>query len=106
MRTSVSLSALLAFTLLCAGARPAFAAPDDPDAEALINRGIELREHGKDDEALGVFKKAFAKSPTPRARAQVALAEQALGLWTAAESDLASCLAAADDAWITNAVGS
>jgi hypothetical protein len=101
VRTFVSLSALLAFTLVSGAARPAFAAPDDPDAEVLISRGIELREHGKDDEALGVFKKAFAKSPTPRARAQVALAEQALGLWTAAESDLVSCLAAADDAWIT-----
>jgi hypothetical protein len=101
VRTFVSLSALLAFTLASGAAMPAFAAPDDPDAEALISHGIELREHGRDDEALGVFKKAFAKSPTPRARAQVALAEQALGLWTAAESDLASCLAAADDAWIT-----
>jgi hypothetical protein len=101
VRTSVSLSALLAFTLMNSGASPAFAAPDDADAEALISRGIELREHGKDDEALGVFKKAFAKSPTPRARAQVALAEQALGLWTAAEGDLVLCLAAGDDAWIT-----
>lgn len=97
----IALSALLAFTAVSASAGRALAAPDDPEAEALINRGIDLREHGKDDEALAVFKKAFAKSPSPRARAQVALAEQALGLWTAAESDLASCLAAADDAWIT-----
>jgi len=97
----VALSALLAFTAVSAGAGPAFAAPQDVEAEALINRGIDLREHGKDDEALGVFKKAYATSPSPRARAQVALAEQALGLWTAAESDLVLCLAAADDAWIT-----
>ncbi len=108
MRSSVSarfprssLFAVLAFALVSAGAGRALAAPDNAEADALINRGIELREHGKDDEALAVFKQALAKSPTPRARAQVALAEQALGLWTAAESDLALCLAAADDAWIT-----
>ncbi|MDB5213203.1 MAG: hypothetical protein JWO86_1130, partial [Myxococcaceae bacterium] len=87
--------------LVITSAGRAFAAPEDPEAEALINRGIDLREHGKDDEALAVFKKALAKSPSPRARAQVALAEQALGIWTAAESDLVLCLAAADDPWIT-----
>jgi hypothetical protein len=94
-------AAVLAFALVSAGAGRALAAPENTEADALINRGIELREHGKDDEALAVFKQALAKSPTPRARAQVALAEQALGLWTAAESDLALCLAAADDPWIT-----
>ena len=97
----IALSALLAFTIVSAGAGRALAAPEDPEAEALINRGLDLREHGKDDEALAVFKKAFAKSPSPRARAQVALAEQALGLWTAAENDLVLSLAAGDDAWIT-----
>lgn len=85
---------------MSASAGRALAAPDDAAAETLINRGIELREHGKDDEALAVFKKAFAKTPSPRARAQVALAEQALGLWTAAESDLVLCLAVAEDPWI------
>lgn len=70
------------------------------DADALIARGVELREHGKDDEALAVFKKALATSPSPRARAQVGLAEQALGLWIAAESDLVLALGAVDDAWI------
>lgn len=81
-------------------ARSAWAAPDEPEAEALIGKGIELREKGKDDEALAVFKQALARSPSPRARAQVALAEQALGLWVAAESDLAQALAQGEDAWI------
>lgn len=77
------------------------AAPaDDAEAEALIARGIDLREHGKDDEALASFKKALAKSPSARARAQVALAEQALGIWVAAENDLVLALAADSDAWI------
>lgn len=81
-------------------AAPPTAAADDADAETLISRGIELREHGKDDEALAVFKKALARTPSPRARAQVALAEQALGLWVAAENDLVLALAAEGDAWI------
>ena len=96
----VSLAALLVFAAVSANGRLAFGAPEDAEAESLINRGIELREHGKDDEALAVFKKALAKSPSPRARAQVALAEQALGIWLAAENDLILALAADTDPWI------
>ncbi len=82
-------------------AGPARATPaDDADAEALISRGIGLREHGKDDEALALFKSALAKSPSPRACAQVALAEQALGMWVVAEADLLRALAVESDAWI------
>jgi hypothetical protein len=96
-----TLAALLAFMANAAWSQTAFSAPDDAaDAETLIARGIELREHGKDDEALAVFKKALAKTPSPRGRAQVALAEQALGLWVAAESDLVLALAADSDPWI------
>jgi len=69
------------------------------DAEALITRGIELREQGKDEQALELFRRALAQSPTPRARAQVALAEQALGMWIAAERDLVLAIGA-DDPWI------
>jgi hypothetical protein len=76
-------------------------AGDSDAADELIARGIELREHGKDDEALGVFKQALAKAPgSPRARAQVALAEQALGMWVAADADLAQALEARSDPWI------
>lgn len=82
------------------GARNAFALTPEEEAEALISRGIELREQHKDDEALTVFKSALAKSPTPRARAQVALAEQALGLWVLAEADLANALSVPSDPWI------
>lgn len=72
----------------------------DDDAETLIARGVELREKGRDEEALVLFKKAFAQTPSPRARAQVALAEQALGMWVAAETDLVAALAAEADPWI------
>jgi hypothetical protein len=72
----------------------------DEDAEALIAKGVELREKGKDEEALVLFKKAYSKTPSPRARAQVALAEQALGMWVAAETDLVAALATESDPWI------
>jgi hypothetical protein len=93
---AIVIAASLATTL---AARPASAA-DDAAAEALISRGIELRENQKDDEALVLFRQAFAKSPTPRARAQVALAEQALGLWGSAAADLDAALAEVSDPWI------
>jgi hypothetical protein len=92
-------SSILAALLALACPTRAWAG-DAEDADALITRGVDLREHGKDDEALAVFKQALARSPTPRARAQVALAEQALGMWVAAEADLLSALGAKDDAWI------
>lgn len=78
------------------------AARADPasDADALISRGLELREKGKDEEALRLFREAQLKSPSARARAQVALAEQALGLWVQAETDLGAALANDSDAWI------
>lgn len=69
-------------------------------ADVLIRRGVELRREGKNAEALELFREAHAAEPTPRARAQIALAEQALGLWIDAERDLVAALAALDDPWI------
>lgn len=94
---SISIALAILFALVLTGA-PARA--DDATADALITRGIELRETGKDDEALVLFRQAYAKSPTSRARAQVALAEQALGLWVNAEADLLGALADTEDPWI------
>lgn len=70
------------------------------DADALIARGLDLREKGKDEEALGLFRQAQQKAPSPRARAQVALAEQALGMWVPAETDLVAATAEKSDPWI------
>jgi hypothetical protein len=62
---------------------------DEPqDVEAIINRGIALRLEGRDLEALVEFERAYAMNPTPRARAQIALAHQALGAWVPAESEI------------------
>ncbi|WP_394827140.1 PEGA domain-containing protein [Pendulispora albinea] len=69
-------------------------------ADALIAHGVTLREQGRDEEALAEFRKAYAVAPTPRAQAQMGLAEQALGLWTAAEEHVRAALGAESDPWI------
>lgn len=70
------------------------------DADSLVEQGIELREARRDEEALVKFQRAHALAPTPRTRAQIALAEQALGRWAAAEADLVAALGATSDPWI------
>ena len=70
-----------------------------PVDEQLTKEGIELRREGRDAEALAVFQHAFAVDGSPRTRAQVALAEQALGFWADAERDLSAALAAGDGPW-------
>jgi len=74
------------FALGLAGGGVAFA------DESLIDRGIELRRAGKDAEALAVFEKAYERTGTARALAQVALAHQALGHWVEAEENLLQAL--------------
>jgi serine/threonine-protein kinase len=78
-----------------AGAEPA---PET--AETLLRRGVELRRQHRNEEALAAFRRALATSPSPIARAQIALAEQALGQWLEADSDLAAVLGGPDDPWI------
>jgi PEGA domain len=82
-------------------ARAAAASEDD----AAIRRGVELRRQGKDQDALEEFRKAYAAAKTPRALAQIGLAEQALGRWADAEFDLDQAVASKSDPWISkNAV--
>jgi tetratricopeptide (TPR) repeat protein len=85
-----------------ASAQPAPTATQSPadDPEALLQRGVDLRETGRDEEALALFEQAWQRSQSPRARAQVALAEQALGRWVDAEAHLSEALAAQRDPWI------
>ena len=70
------------------------------DRDSLIERGLQLRREHRDSEALEVFRRTVKAFPSPRAHAQVALAEQALGQWVAAERDLRDALRAKDDPWI------
>jgi hypothetical protein len=92
---ALALSALaFAFVATTAHAEPA------ADADAIIERGIQLREKGHDDQALVEFRRAYTIFPSPRARAQMALAEQAVGSWVLAEQHLTEALAADIDPWI------
>jgi hypothetical protein len=75
------------------------AAPSDSSADRLIERGLDLRRAGRDEEALAEFRRAYAKASTPRAQGQMALAEQALGLWEESEADLKATLERADP-WV------
>jgi PEGA domain len=70
------------------------------DADALVRKGIELRRAGDDQKALEVFRRAADIERTPRVLAQLGLAEQAVGQWVSAESDLKAALEAKKDRWI------
>lgn len=97
MRRALLRSGLALFvSVVGVTASPAFA----EDASALIDRGIELREQQRDEEALELFERAHRIEPSPRALAQIGLAEQALGRWVEAEEHLRAALAATGDAWI------
>jgi hypothetical protein len=76
------------------------AEPRGNDGEELVQHGIELRKAGKNGDALAEFEKAYALSPTPRTRAQIALALHALGDWIGAERGLLDALSATDDPWV------
>lgn len=83
----------------------ALSLPAAADESDLVERGIELRIQHRDDEALALFRRAYEATPKPRTRAQIGLAEQALGSWVSAEVDLSAAMAADNDPWIkANAV--
>jgi hypothetical protein len=67
--------------------------------DSLIHRGVMLRRHGRDADALELFRRAYENSHSARARAQVGLAEDALGDWLSADRDLTAALAT-EDPWI------
>jgi hypothetical protein len=91
------LIAALCLVLTVAAGGRAWAADQ---VEDLMKRGTELRRSGRDVEALAEFQKALQLRASPRAAAQVALAEQALGLWVEANSHLEQALAGGTDPWI------
>ncbi|HVU49732.1 MAG TPA: PEGA domain-containing protein [Polyangia bacterium] len=70
------------------------------DEEALIQRGLDLRDKNQDEQALEQFSKAFEISRSGRAGAQMALAEQALGRWVDAEAHLGEAVRHLDEPWI------
>jgi hypothetical protein len=68
--------------------------------EEAVRAGNELRRAGNDDAALAQFRQAWEACHTPRARAQMALAEAALGRWLDADAHLGETLASGGDRWI------
>lgn len=91
------LAALTLLTMLAAQPTPS---PGPGEVDKLISRGIELREQGKDADALDMFRRAYELSQGGRALAQLALAEQALGRWVEAETHLRAALDTKQDKWI------
>lgn len=78
----------------------AFAQVGDARVTAILRRGVELRQQGRDEAALQEFRRAYQLSPEPRVIAQVAVAEQAVGHWVAASNHIGQALAASADPWI------
>lgn len=72
----------------------------DPNADALIARGLELRRSGQSVEALALFQRAHGIEPTPRTFGQMGLVEASLQRWVDAEAHLDAAVAAAADPWV------
>lgn len=94
----IAVAAVLSAAALASPARAD--SRDEAEAEAAIKRGVELRRHAKDQEALEEFRKAYAAVKSARALAQIGLAEQALGRWVDAENDLGEAMSSKSDPWI------
>lgn len=94
------MSPRLAIPVLIALLAVSSSARAEESAADLVERGIELRTHRKDEEALALFRRAYALAPSPRTRVQIGLAEQALGMWALAETDIEAGLAMKSDPWI------
>lgn len=92
--------AVVACLLCTLAAGPLAAQTPNPQVEALLRRGVALRQRGDDAGALEQFQRARAISDEPRVLAQIALAEQALGRWVDAARDLRTAAAHEDDPWI------
>jgi hypothetical protein len=73
----------------------------NPEVDALVQRGIDLRREGKDDEALVVFRDAEMLAPTAvRTRVHLAATHQALGHWLEADKYLRGVLSEKSDAYV------
>lgn len=73
--------------------------------DAAIAQALALRAQGRDAEALVLLTAAWETSRSPRARAQMARAEQALGRWLDANAHMTEALGSTDDPWIAARVG-
>jgi hypothetical protein len=88
--------AIIASALCLAGSARAGDATEDD----LIKQGVESRRRRDDAGALASFQKAYELHHSPRAAAQIGLAEFALGRWVDAEGHLEEAVSASSDPWI------
>jgi hypothetical protein len=90
----------LVFTCSLLLAPPVWADESQRDVDVLIEEGLRLRRERRDHEALDFFRRAYDLAPAPRTRAQIGLAQQALGNWVDAEKEVLAALAYDSDPWI------
>lgn len=83
------------------GLRESDALAPEESPDSLLAQGIEFRKRRQDRLALAAFERAWAIGGSPRALAQVALAEQALGHWREAHQHLETALRHTSDPWIS-----
>ncbi len=74
-------------------------------AETLIDAAIDLREQGRDEEALVLLLEAEERWPSPRTLAQLGFVHQALGHFEQAHALLVQARSAYDDPWILRNTG-
>jgi hypothetical protein len=86
--------------VVCGLAGPGWGATPADEAEALIDKGNELRRNRDDQSAFPLFQKAYELKPGPRTAVQLGLVEQALGRWADADEHLTEGLRASNDPWI------
>ncbi len=79
---------------------PLGALAQSPAARDLVRQGFEARRVQHDADALDLFRRAEALEPSAMVRAQIALAELALGHWRDADAHLREALATTADPWI------
>ena len=97
---SRSLRLLLGLVVAVYGLSNSSARAAGNEEDRLIREGVESRRKNNDTEALESFKKAYELGHSPRAVAQMGLAEIALGRWVEAAGHLEEALAHAADPWV------
>src|SRR5262245_32320143 len=81
-------------------ARTAGAQTPPPASREAIERALALREHGDEEGALRLFTELWERDHSAETRAQMALVEQALGLWLRADEHMREAMASTNDPWI------
>jgi hypothetical protein len=95
----IRLAIVVQAVALFLAAAPAMAA-EGPNADLLIQQGLDQRRDGKPDEALKLFQRAHAIAPSPRTFGQMGLVEASLKRWVDADMHLSVSLTNPDDPWV------